>query len=619
MQNFVFLPVPRFIDFDFTSEFLTLPHQSVISVTHPSLHFAARQLASALHQYAQAECHILENPTAGQIHLILSENTLHHISHDEGYAITISSNAVHVESRTAAGIFYGVCTLRQLIQQTVQLPLGRIEDWPDYRSRGVMLDISRDKVPTMETLLTLVDMLASWKINQLQLYMEHTFAYAGHEVVWANASPLSGTEIEHLDAYCRERFVELVPNQNSLGHMERWLMHPPYSELAEMPEGFEMPPGFWRSPSTLNPLDPRSLNLMSDLYDQLLPHFTSSKINVGCDEPWELGQGHSKTAVQARGGRVYLDYLLRLHELVSSRDHTMQFWGDIIVKYPDLVSELPLDVTALLWGYEASEPSAADCALMAQAGRPFYVCPGTSSWNSLVGRTHNAVENLRTAARNGRQYGAVGYLITDWGDRGHWQPLPVSYLGFAYGAALAWGWEANHALDLPTALDLFAFADKNRVMGSLVYVLGNVYTAFGGGQPNGTLLAYSLDTPATSMTQRLQSLQTLAGSTSVFDATTLHAVINQMNGLTEQLQTTALQTPDSKLIVQEFHQATDLLRHAAQRLLTVLHGEPHAERATALEALIAGQRDTWLARNRPGGLADSLARFDLLRREYGML
>lgn len=74
---------------------------------------------------------------------------------------------------------------------------------------------------------------------------------------------------------------------------------------------------------------------------------------------------------------------------------------------------------------------------------PFYVCPGTSSWNTVVGRTDNAVANLVSAAHHGRENGAVGYLITDWGDNGHWQTLPVSYLGFMAGAGLAWNAEAN--------------------------------------------------------------------------------------------------------------------------------------------------------------------------------
>ena len=68
-------------------------------------------------------------------------------------------------------------------------------------------------------------------------------------------------------------------------------------------------------------------------------------------------------------------------------------------------------------------------AQFAQAGLPFYVCPGTSSWNSIGGRTDNALGNLRSAAENGLKHGASGYLNTDWGDNGHWQSLPISESG----------------------------------------------------------------------------------------------------------------------------------------------------------------------------------------------
>src|SRR5207342_333696 len=117
------------------------------------------------------------------------------------------------------------------------------EDWPDFAVRGVMLDISRDKVPTMATLYEMVNLFASLKINQLQLYTEHTFAYSQHEEVWRNASPMTAEEIQFLDQYCKQRFIELVPNQNSFGHMERWLKHEKYRHLAESPDGSVWPDG----------------------------------------------------------------------------------------------------------------------------------------------------------------------------------------------------------------------------------------------------------------------------------------------------------------------------------------------------------------------------------------
>ena len=190
------------------------------------------------------------------------------------------------------------------------LPEMDIHDYPDFPVRGVMLDISRDKVVTMETLYVLVEMLASWKMNYLQLYMEHSFAYSQHETVWKEASPFTGQEILELEHFCKQHHVELVANQNSFGHMERWLKHPEYKHLAECPDGFIGNFGDHlgeRRPATsLNPLDPASIALIDGLYSELLPHFTSSTLNVGGDEPWEMGQCQSRAACEARGTRTCL-------------------------------------------------------------------------------------------------------------------------------------------------------------------------------------------------------------------------------------------------------------------------------------------------------------------------
>src|SRR5580698_406851 len=104
------------------------------------------------------------------------------ISHPQGYRLSVTPTDITISASTPAGQFYGEATLSQLQQQFPRfLPCLEIEDYPDFPVRGVMLDISRDKVPTMQTLFDLVDLLAGWKINQLQLYTEHTFAYSQHK------------------------------------------------------------------------------------------------------------------------------------------------------------------------------------------------------------------------------------------------------------------------------------------------------------------------------------------------------------------------------------------------------------------------------------------------------
>ncbi|MDH3745261.1 MAG: family 20 glycosylhydrolase, partial [Acidobacteriota bacterium] len=379
----------------------------------------------------------------------------------QGYQLSIDAGGVKLFATDGAGLFYGVITLQQWLrlhrshdpQTPTRLPGVHIQDRHDFANRGVLLDISRNRVPTMETLFKLVELLASWKINQLQLYTEHTFAYEGHETVWRDASPMTAEEVRSLDAFCRQRFIDLVPNQNSLGHFHRWLVHEPYRALAECPDGVDHPFSDRREPFSLCPTDSKSLELLSDLYGQLLPNFSSRLFNVGLDETFDIGKGRSAATVSRRGrAGVYVEFLRAVHAMVGKSGKRVQFWADIALEMTELVKRIPRDAIALDWGYEAHHPFATETATLADSGLDFYVCPGTSSWNSLAGRGRNAVLNLASAVLAGMETGAIGFLIADWGDNGHLQTLPASYPGFLAGAAFAWNSvEARQPFDLNTA------------------------------------------------------------------------------------------------------------------------------------------------------------------------
>ena len=313
---------------------------------------------------------------------------------------------------------------------------------------GYQLDISRSKVPTMPTLLRMVDLLATLGYNQFQLYTEHTFAYARHEAVWREASPMTPAEIRELDAYCARKGIELVPNQNSFGHLEHWLRHPGYNDLAEMPAGGAVYRRWGNYvaafPKALCPTDPRCVDFLAGLYDELFPCFRSKWVNVGCDETLELwdaeGKGRSQSVIAEKGApRVYLDFLLRIHDLCAARGHRMMFWGDIILHNPELIAELPEDAVGLNWGYEANHPFAEQTAAFEAAKRDFIVCPGTSAWGSLSGRVDNMMANIDNAVTNGLAHGALGVLLADWGDGGHPNPWIVSVPALVYASHLMRG------------------------------------------------------------------------------------------------------------------------------------------------------------------------------------
>jgi hypothetical protein len=526
----------------------------------------------------------------------------------QGYRLTVASHGgVRLVAADAAGEFYGRATLAQLSAQG-RVPVGVVEDWPDLAVRGVMLDVSRDKVPTIETLEALIDRLASWKVNHVQLYMEHSFAYPGHEEVWGAASAFTPDEIRRLDAFCRERFVELAPNQNCLGHFERWLAHERYRSLAIAPDGWTDARGRHRPPTTLEPTNPGSLALVRSLLAELLASFSSPRVHVGLDEPWELPD--------ERFGD-YLEYVRSLRSLPELDGREVLIWGDIVASHPSRLGELPGGVTVCDWGYEDGHPFAERSSLLAAAGRPFWVCPGTSAWNTLVGRWSNMVGNCRGAAAAAVEHGAEGYLVTDWGDNGHLQPLPVSEPGFAYGAAVSWCLEANADLDLEAALSSAAgFADPTGGIAAALHLLGDAHRLVVPQVPNNSILTMHLYRPTFRMGE---------GVTAGLTEADLAAVEGAIDEARSRLAASASARVDAAQVVAELDASARLLavlvRDARARLAAggTLDGVPADVRssfADELDGLVDEHRTHWLARNRPGGLDDSAARLTRLATTY---
>jgi hexosaminidase len=526
----------------------------------------------------------------------------------QGYRLTIAGHGgVRLVAADDAGEFYGRATLAQLESQG-PLPEGVIEDWPDLAVRGVMLDVSRDKVPTIETLEALIDRLASWKVNHVELYMEHTFAYTGHDEVWAEASPFTPDEIRRLDRFCQERFVELAPNQNCLGHFERWLRHDRYRPLAISPDGWTDPRGRRRPPTTLEPTHPDVLPLIGSLLEELFAAFSSPRVHVGLDEPWELPDERFDD---------YLDYVRRLRARPELDGRQALMWGDIVASHPDRLAEIPDGVTVCEWGYEDGHPFAERSALLAAAGRPFWVCPGTSSWNTLVGRTTNMLGNVRGAADAARAHGAEGLLTTDWGDNGHLQYLPVSEPGFAWAAAQAWCAAANHEGGLADALSAHAFADPTGELARALLELGDVHRLVVPQVPNNSILVLHLYAPRFRMGE---------GFTAGLTDDDLARAEAAIEAARRRLASATPARADGPQVLAEVDTSARLLallvRDARARLAAggTLEAVDEPRRrgfADELADLTDEHRAHWLARNRPGGLDDSAGRLDRLRAAYG--
>ena len=539
-----------------------------------------------------------ETPDSGNPHLVVQKEIL---PCPEAYKLRISPNGITIAASQKTGIFRALTTLSQLMEgepSPGSLPCIEVEDGPVLVRRGFMLDVSRCKVPTMKTIFGLIDLLAELRFNELQLYVEHTFAFRGHETVWGDASPLTGEEIRKIDQYCKERFIELVPNLNSFGHFERWLMHEPYKHLAECPDGFrrETPYIVRDHGTTLKP-NQSSLDFVDSLYSEYLPNFSSEKFNVGMDEPWELGQGWSKKEIERRGkDKVYLDHLEGIRKLVEKHGKHMQFWADVLLEKPENASLLSPSASPIIWGYEANHPFASQAETISSCGLSYCLAPGTGTWRGFTGRWQNAKANVESAVQNAIEHKAEGILLTSWGDCGNHQPWTVLYPPLVYAAQLAWNGKQLEDGQVADATNRLVFGCAPESPAEIILEIGKLDEIVGARLPNTSLPWYVVFEPKEDklekyLDEKLSRRQIERGLSFLLESR------KKLPGKSR--------SPQVSLSIEEAKLGTDLSIFAFEKALRIVRGNGSGKSSDA-KPILEKYESLWLVRARPGGLPESL-------------
>lgn len=366
------------------------------------------------------------------------------------YTLTIDIDGIAITGCDFEGVRDGVQTLRQLIRQNgAVLPVLQIEDAPAYRIRGYYLDATRGRVPTLAWLKQWADKLCLYKYNQLQLYIEHTFAFDGMSETWRGSSPLTPADILEFDQYCANLGIELVPSVSTFGHQYVAMRTQELRELGEFPEDADRPFSFIERMRhhTLNVADDRAFAFSTQLVDSYLQLFRTKRFNICADETFDLGKGQSKQEAQRVGvATLYATYVGKLCEHLSQQGREPMFWGDIAIEMPEILETLPNNVTLLNWQYD---PEATDekIQLVAKAGAKQIVCPAVWGWNALLPRIDDAWNNIARIARYGIDCGAEGMLVTDWGDFGHVNDPRMAVPGMIFGAQYAWNPDGDSSGD----------------------------------------------------------------------------------------------------------------------------------------------------------------------------
>jgi len=351
--------------------------------------------------------------------------------HDEGYILVPDDKrGLAVIAETPTGLFYGAQTVKQLIRgsgKDTVLLAPTIRDWPAMPHRGLSDDWSRGPLPNMEFLKREIRTLAAYKINIFSPYFEHTFAYSSTPVAAYPGGAMTPDEARELVAYAAQYHITVIPEQEAFGHLHHVLKFEEYSHLGETAHGAVLAPG-----------DEGTLPLIGTWFGELAKVFPGPYAHIGADETFELGLGRTREQVQQQGlGKVYLDFLGRIHTQLGPLNKRLLFWGDIAENSPELVGTLPKDMIAVSWHYDAAPDFTKNLEPFIKSGLETWVAPGVNNWNRVYPNNNEALGNIRAFVRDGQKLGATGELNTVWNDDGEGL-FDENWFGVLFGAAAGW-------------------------------------------------------------------------------------------------------------------------------------------------------------------------------------
>ncbi len=421
-------------------------------------------LADRLDERTAVGAAIATAPPASSGNLILSETG----SDPEGFELRVDADNVLLRG-DPAGLRYGAEALAQLTSPDGAIPGIRFRDVPALRRRGFLLDISRGKVPKVDTLRRIIELLARLRYNEFLLYTEHTFHFDRHPEIGAESGGYSAREIREIDAHARRHGVELVPCLQTFGHFRRILEKAPYRDLAESDR-------LW----SISPEASGTYPLLRDMLEEYLPNFASGWAHLNCDEPVDLGKGLSRERAAREGpAAVFAGHVNRVAGMVRALGKRPMIWADVLADHPEALDLLDPDITLADWWYEPDHDFDR-VRRFAEAGRDFLTVAGTSSWSSLFPRLDTALANIRGHARAAKRFGASGLIVTDWGDGGHFNLFGGSLYPIAAGAQAAWGDEDRPEAELAAAFSEHVARDASGFSGDFCARLGRLHdTGFG--------------------------------------------------------------------------------------------------------------------------------------------
>ncbi len=353
----------------------------------------------------------------------------------EGYTLKIDSGKIIINSKSTAGLFYGVQTLLQIIRNTPSRELKNCEivDFPDMEFRAYTISLRGATAENMKDWEKLLDALASVKLNALMVGFEDNFPYTNNPFTLRKQATFTRDDIQKLIDFCRDRHIQIVPCIQVLNHTLWLFSHPDHLDLLEPADYNKL--SKWRA--SYCPSNEKTNALITMMLKEQLEVFKPKYFYIYYDETTQHGVFQKCEKCKARKGVDILSEHLNMVE-----NQLLQAGAYPIIAHdcirsntylgPELAQRVNPKTIIRFWDYGRTlsrEDELAEVAALPNKNKIMHA--------GLGGDPHNVL----ALSKAGEKYGVKMHSMTRWyharGDQLD-RLTPEMYGGLLLSSSVMW-------------------------------------------------------------------------------------------------------------------------------------------------------------------------------------
>ncbi|HQK39323.1 MAG TPA: beta-N-acetylhexosaminidase [Flavobacterium alvei] len=272
------------------------------------------------------------------------------INEDESYQLEIKSDKIIINAPSDLGAIHALETLLQLLQNnsnSYYFPTATISDFPRFTWRGLMIDAARHFQP-VDVIKRNLDAMAAMKMNVFHWHLTDDQGWRielkNHPKLTQLASDgnyYTQEEIKNIVKYADERGILVVPEIDVPGHASAILTAYPEVGSKLNPDkntyAIERNSGIFTP--TLDPSNPKTYQLLSEIFDEVCPLFSGNYFHIGGDEnegkDWDSNpkiQEFKKKNNFANNHELQTYFTMQLIPMLKKHNKTLMGWEEIRTK-----------------------------------------------------------------------------------------------------------------------------------------------------------------------------------------------------------------------------------------------------------------------------------------------